>query len=145
MEWRECLWHIAFPGLEFHDGPGRGLCSSGSLGMRAVPRGGGGAAPLMRPLADVGGMCSTWRVPLSPGLLQPFGLLAGGGRALPPRCHGAEGFARYVCYVRLPSHIVRRRVGSMALLVTRCLRMADEAQKSSRYIRPLLVATRRGV
>ena len=33
----------------------------------------------------------------------------------------------------------------MDLVVTRYLRMTDEAQKNSRYIRPILVATRRGV
>jgi len=52
---------------------------------------------------------------------------------------GAECFVRYGCYGRLPIHISRRRVGSLVLVVTRCLRMADEVQKSSIYIRPLVV------
>ena len=90
-------------------------------------------------------MCSTWRAMLPPWLLQPVGLVDRGGRALPPGCPRAEGSAICVCYGRLPSHILRRRAGSLGLVVIRWLQRADEAKKSSIYIRPLLVVTRRGV
>jgi hypothetical protein len=73
------------------------------------------------PLAEVGGVCSTCVAMLSLGMRHPGGLMASGGRALPPGCFGAEGFARCVCYCMLPSHIYRRRAGSPGLVVTRWL------------------------
>jgi hypothetical protein len=134
---------IAFPILEFQCGSDKGLCLGGSPGTGAVP-GGEWAAPVVSPLADMKSVCSTWRASLSLGPLQPVGLMVGGGRVPPPGCLGAEGFARYVCCGRLPSHISKRRVGSLVLVVTRCLRVADEARKRSIYIRTLVVATWRG-
>jgi len=110
------------------------------------PRGGGGewATHVVSPMDDVRGVCSTRRASLSLGPLQPVGLMARGGRVLPPICLWAEGSARYACYGRLPSRILRRRVGSLALVVTRCFRMADKARKRSINIHFLVVATRRG-
>jgi hypothetical protein len=88
-------------------------------------------------------VCSIWRVLLFTRPLQPVGLFVEDGRALPQRCLGVESSAMCVCYGRLPSHISWRRVRSLCLVATGCPRMADEAQKSSRYIRPRLVVTRR--
>jgi len=98
--------------------------------MGVVP-GGECVAPFVRLLVDVWGMYSTWRVPLSPRPLQPGGLLARGGRALPPRCLGAEGSAIDACFGRLPSHILWSPEEFMGLEGTRYLWMADGARRSS--------------
>jgi hypothetical protein len=83
--------------------------------------------PVVSPLIEVRGVLSTWRALLSSRLLQPVWLMARGGRALPQWHLGAIGYARYVCYGRLPSHISRRRVGSFGLVATRFLHRADDA------------------
>jgi hypothetical protein len=100
--------------------------------------------PAVSLLADARVLCSACRASLSLGTLQPVGLMDRGGRAMSSGCLGAEDSAIYVGYGRLPSHISRHRVGSLALVVTMCLQMTDEARKRSIYIRTLVVATRRG-
>ena len=144
MAWRDCPWCIAFPCMGFYYRLGRGPCPGGIPGTGAVP-GRQWAAPGVSPLAEVRGVCSTWRSLLSPRLHQPVVLMARGGRAQPPGRLGTEVSIIYVLYGMLPSHISRRRVGCLGPVVTRFLRTADEAQKSSIYTRPLLVATRRSV
>jgi hypothetical protein len=55
-------------------------------GMYGIdPREGVGCAQVSS-LAEVRSVCSTWRALLSSWLLQPMGLISGGGRALPQGC-----------------------------------------------------------
>ncbi len=74
--------------------------------------------PLVGSLADVWGMCSTWRVPFFSVPLQPDGLLARGGRIMQPSFHAPEGYAKDACSGGISSHILWRRERSLGLVGT---------------------------